>query len=261
MPCTLRLEESENVIERHEAEHASVIHCIDPRIRFMTAMAGAAVLAAGMNPHAAAAGLAAAVSLAALARLDGRIIVKRFLAVNAFMAVLLLTLPFGIPGGAVFSIGPLDYSAAGLRSAGMIIVKANAIVFLYTSLVSTMSVQTLGHTLAHLRVPGKLVLLYLLMVRYISTLNREYDQLRTAMRARCFVPRTDMHTMKSFGRLTATLFLKGFHRSHRVLSAMKCRCWRGEFWLYRHFHFSRRDLVFAMFSLIAIVIIGWRQLP
>ncbi len=248
------------MIECSAARNESVVHRIDPRARFLAAVAGAAVLAAGQQPHAAAAGLAAACTLTGLARLGGRVILKRFLALNLFMAILLLSLPPGMPGETVFSIGPLDYSAPGLRAAVIIVMKANAIVFLYTSLVSTMSVQTLGHTLAHLRVPAKLVLLYLLMVRYIWTLGREYDQLRTAMRARCFSPRSDMHTMKSYGQLIATLFLKGFHRSHRVLNAMKCRCWRGEFWLYRHFSFSRRDLVFAGASLLVIAVIGWRQL-
>jgi cobalt/nickel transport system permease protein len=114
----------------------------------------------------------------------------------------------------------------------------------------------LGHALDHLFVPRKLTLLYCLTVRYVGTLRLEYDRLRTAMRVRGFQPRTDFHTLRSMGHLVGMLLVRSFDRSERVLAAMKCRGFRGTFWLFDHFAFARRDLVFAIAAAAALLIIG-----
>jgi cobalt/nickel transport system permease protein len=213
-------------------------------------MAASIIIALGNDPHATAGGLACGLALAAIAHLPGAPLLGRMAIVNLFMVFLAVFLPPGIPGREAFSVGPFAYSIEGLRRAGLIAMKTNSLVLVYTALVSTMRVEILGHALAHFRAPKKLILLYLLMIRYINTLHGEYSRLRMAMRARCFAAGPNLHTMKTCGELAAVILLRGFHRSRRVLAAMKCRCWKGEYWLLHHFTFSARDAAFVVICAI-----------
>jgi cobalt/nickel transport system permease protein len=76
------------------------------------------------------------------------------------------------------------------------------------------------------------------------------------MRVRGFRSRTDLHTLRSLGHLVGMLLVHSFDRSERVWAAMKCRGFRGTFWLLDHFAYTRRDLVFAVVAVVALLIIG-----
>ena len=47
--------------------------------------------------------------------------------------------------------------------------------------------------------------------------------------------------------------VNSFDRSERILSAMKCRGFRGHFYVLRHFALSGRDLIFAMAATIVLI--------
>ena len=234
----------------------SLIHRLDPRARLVAALAFAMLLAVCRHPEVCLLGLAAALVLFPLARLPLRATAKRLVAINALMLMIVVLLPLGIGGRTVWQFGPLCYTREGLSRAAVMAIKGNAIVFSYTALVSTMTPFTLGHALAHLWVPRKLTLLYCLTVRYVGTMKQEYDRLRTAMRVRGFTPRTDLHTLRSYGQLVGMLLVRSFDRSERVLAAMKCRGFRGTFWLLEHFAFGRGDLVFLVAAAVVLLAIG-----
>jgi cobalt/nickel transport system permease protein len=234
----------------------SLIHRLDPRGRLIAALAFAILLAVCRRPSACLVGLSVALVLWPLARLPFWATVKRFAAFNVFMLTLILLLPLGVDGRPMWQLGPLCYTWEGLERAATIAVRGNAIVLVYTALVSTMNPFVLGHALDHLFVPRKLTLLYCLTARYVGTLKQEYDRLRTAMRVRGFRSRTDLHTFRSLGHLVGMLMVRSFDRSDRVWAAMKCRGFRGTFWLLDHFVFTRRDLVFAVVVAAALLIVG-----
>jgi cobalt/nickel transport system permease protein len=234
----------------------SLIHRLDPRGRLIAALASAILLAVCQRPSACVTGLALALVLCPLARLPFWATIKRFAAFNLFMLMLILLLPWGVDGHPIWQWGSLHYSWEGLERAATIAVRGNAIVLVYTALVSTMNPFVLGHALDHLFVPRKLTLLYCLTIRYVGTLKQEYDRLRTAMRVRGFRARTDFHTFRSLGQLIGMLLVRSFDRSDRVWAAMKCRGFRGTFWLLDHFAFTRRDVVFAVVVAAALLIVG-----
>jgi cobalt/nickel transport system permease protein len=234
----------------------SLIHRLDPRARLLAALAFALLLSVCRNPMVCLLGLATALLLFPLGRLPVRATAKRLAAINTFLLMIVLLLPLGIGGEPVWQFGPLCYTREGLARAAVIAIKGNAIVLTYTALVSTMTPFTLGHALDHLFVPRKLTLLYCLTVRYVGTMRQEYDRLRTAMRVRGFLPRTDLHTLRSYGHLVGMLLVRSFDRSERVLAAMKCRGFRGTFWLWEHFAFGRRDLVFAVAAAAVLLALG-----
>ena len=89
----------------------------------------------------------------------------------------------------------------------------------------------MGHALARLKAPDKLVHLLLFTVRYLGVLQEEFLRLRRAIRARAFVARSDRHTWRVTGWLAGMLLVRGFERARRVSAAMKCRGFHGRFYL------------------------------
>jgi cobalt/nickel transport system permease protein len=165
---------------------------------------------------------------------------------ESFLAVLLLTLPFSVPGTPVLALGPLAASAEGLAQALRILLKANAVVLALLGLVGGLEPVVFGHALARLGVPQKLVHLLLQTVRQIHLLSQEHRRLRQAMRARAFVPRSDRHTWNSYGWLIGMLLVRALGRSRRVLAAMRCRGFQGRLYLLDNPVWDRGDSAFAL---------------
>ena len=224
---------------------------IDPRARITAAVVLAIVVAAARSVPAMALALAAAAGLAALARISPATLLRRVLPLEIVLALLAIVLPWP------------RYGHEEMVLATVIALKANAVVIAATALLGTMDAVTLGHALAHFHVPQKLTQLLLFMVRYFDVLGREYARLRAAMRVRCFRPAMNIHCYRTFGYLVGMLLVRSFDRSERVLAAMKCRGFRGRYYMLDHFAFvARRDGPFyvAVF-LLAAVLLGMEWMP
>ncbi|GAA0588472.1 cobalt ECF transporter T component CbiQ [Caenispirillum bisanense] len=202
---------------------------IDPRMRLVAAAVFAFSTVALHEFRSLGVALAAAALLAAWARLPAAETARRVLAVDGFIVLTLIMLPFTTPGETLVTLWGFDASRQGLEHALRIALKANAVILALLALVGTLPETTLGHALARLRVPEKLVQLFLMTVRYIEVLHQEYGRLRTAMKARGFRPRTDRHTLTSLGYLIGMLLVRSLERSERVMAAMKCRGYTGRF--------------------------------
>lgn len=176
--------------------------------------------------------------------------------VNVFMLLLIALMPIGSGGRPIGSLGPLHYGEHGLRLALVTAVKGNAIMLMLVALLGSLDITTVGHAMNHLRVPDKLTHLLLFTVRYLDLLRREYGRLHAAVRLRGFRPRADMHTCRTYGHLVGMLLVRSLDRSERVVAAMKCRGFHGHFYLLDHFHFSRRDVPFALAAAFALALVA-----
>ncbi|MHC4399525.1 MAG: cobalt ECF transporter T component CbiQ [Planctomycetota bacterium] len=234
---------------------ASPVDRIDPRTRIVTAVAVSVLVAIANRFPTLGIAAATAVLAAAIANLRPLGVLKRLLPVNLFMLSLILLLPWAAEGAPMFKIGSAGYSGEGLLLALRIALKANAIVLAWIVLLGTADVTTVGHALGHLRVPEKLTHLLLFTVRYLDVLHREYLRLRAAMKMRAFRPGMNRHTYRSLGYLAGMLLVRSLDRSERIAAAMKCRGFRGRFYLLDHFHFSRRDAWFAAASLAVLALL------
>lgn len=234
----------------------SIVHRLDPRPRIVVALAVTVLLAVSRRWEVLGIGLGLSLAGWVVARLPVVPVLKRLGGVNVFLLVLALVLPFSGGDRALFSVGPLNYSREGALQVGRIALKCNAIVLMLTVLLSTMEVVELGHALSHLRVPRKLAHLFLFTIRYIDLVHHEYSRLRRAMRVRCFRPGINRHTYRSIGHLLGMLLVRSFDRSERVMAAMKCRGFRGEFFVLSHFSFGRRDAVFSVGSALLVILLA-----
>ena len=157
-------------------------------------------------------GLALALLVAALAKLNFKRTLRRVIAMDMFMIFLVIMLPFTTPGREMFSIFGFAASVEGLLHACKIALKANAVVLALLALVGTMGATTLGHAMARLKVPEKLVHLLMFTVRYLDVIGQEYKRMRRAMQARAFVLRSNMHTWRSVGYLVGMLLVHSLER-------------------------------------------------
>lgn len=203
----------------------------DPRLRLLSALLFALTTVTLQRIPLLLTSLALALLLAWAAGLQARPLIRRLLLLEGFMLVLLLMLPFSVAGESWLTLGHLSASREGLGRALQILLRANTIVLLLMSLVGTLEPVTLGHALGQLRMPQKLIHLFLFSVRYIGVLFQEYQRLRMAMRARAFVAASNRHTWRSFGWLLGMLLVRSLERSQRILNAMKCRGFNGRFYL------------------------------
>lgn len=224
----------------------------DPRTRVITAALFALVIVNLTQLLLLAAALAIALGTAMAAGLRPLILLKRMAALEAFMLALLSMLPFTTPGTPLFELGILTASQEGLRLALAIMLKANTVMLVLLALVGTLEPVVLGHALARLRVPSKLVHLFLLTVRYIDVLHEEYQSLRRAMHARAFAPRSNFHTWRSFGNLLGMLLVRSLERSQRVMAAMKCRGFDGRFYLLNEQHWRCQDSLLILLALAIV---------
>ncbi len=224
----------------------SRLNARDPRLRIIAValLAGVTVSLTRLPPLLLA--LGAAVGLAMIAGLSLRRLWPRLAVLEGFMLVLLLSLPFTVPGEVWLRLGPLTATWEGVLRAVIIVIKANIVVLYLMSLAGTLEPAVLGHALARLGTPDKLVHMLLLSTRYLEVLHQEYLRLRQAMRARAFVARSDRHTWRSLGWLVGMLLVRSLERGRRVLSAMKCRGFDGRLYLLDAQTWQRADSVWAL---------------
>ncbi|MFZ2871411.1 cobalt ECF transporter T component CbiQ [Zavarzinia sp.] len=154
-------------------------------------------------------------------------LLHRLAHVEGFMALLLLMLPFTVPGPPLASLGPLTVSAEGLLRALGIALKVNAAVLLGFALLGAVEPLRLGHAARRLGVPVRLVQLFLFTTRYIELFRDEIHRRREAMRARAFVRRSSLHSFRSYGNLAGMVLVRALEKAQRVEEAMRCRAFDG----------------------------------
>ncbi len=235
------------------------VHAIDPRARIVFALAASLSLVAFRDLSVLAFSVVPALALCAAARTPFAVVFNRLLGLNLFMATLFLLLPIGAPGRPLLMIGQIPYSADGLVEAARIALRGNAIVLVLTAFIGGMEPVTFGHAMQHLRVPAKLVQLFLFTVRYIAVLDQEQRQLRTALKVRAFEPRLDLHTLRTYGNLVGMLLVRALDRSERIHAAMRCRAFHGVFFSRHEFGFGRTDALAGAILSVAIVSLAWMQ--
>lgn len=202
-----------------------------------------------------------ALLLARLVRINWRMIIKRLLAFEGFMMLVLLFLPFTYPGETVASLWGMNISAEGIQRAVVIVLRGNAVVLAVLALIGTLEPMKLGHAMARLGVPEKLVNLFLMTVRYVSVLFAEYSRLRMAMTARGFKASSSMHTWRSFGWLIGMLLVRSMERAQRVRDAMRCRGFNGQFHLLEQGSWQARDTLFlVVVGMLCVLPLIWQVL-
>lgn len=176
------------------------------------------------------AGGAAALAMAALfaAGVPWPYALKRSLFIAPFALGAVVLLPFAIPGDPFWAWGGVSLSSEGLYRAGLTGLKLLAANLWVTLLLATTPVPALLRTLRAVGVPGLLVDIVALTLRYLAVLAGEAMTMLTAQRSRGLrlsgvLP---WRTYRRIGELAGALLNRSLARSERVYHAMLARGWQ-----------------------------------
>ena len=218
---------------------------LDPRTCLLATLATLATALALRSPEVLAAALALAVGLALLAGVPARQLARRLVQVEGFLLVLLATLPLTMPGPVAVEWGPLALSRPGLERAAEILLRVGLCAVALLTLLGGVEPVRLGHALARLGAPARLVHLLLFAARYVGLIGAEATRLQEALRARAFRPRLSRHAFTTLADLIAALLVRAVARAERIDEAMRCRGFAGRFALIDESRFGRADAGFA----------------
>jgi cobalt/nickel transport system permease protein len=232
---------------------------MDPRLKIVAATVFSVQTAISDNFTTLIIALIFGITMAILARLNFWMVFKRLLIVNGFIFFLWLVLPFTFPGDPLFSVGPMDYTLSGVILSARITLKSNAILLSLIALTGTSYLATLGYALNQLKLPDKIIYLFLITYRYIFVIEQEYQRLIRAARVRCFEPGTNLHTYRTYAYLIGMLFVRASARAERVYHAMLCRGFAGKFHTLREFTFTKSDLAWAFALGAGLMFMGYLE--
>ena len=217
----------------------SPVHALDARVKLLLALA--AILALGLLPAGAWAGIAAIAALiwwtAARAHVGlGTVLRRAFVALPFTLAA--VTLVFTRPGEPLFTLplGRLQLTAtdAGLIAFASVVVKSWLSVQVALLLTATTHFTDLLYALRALRLPAVLVTILSFAYRYLFVM---VDEAQRMLRARDCRAATlpDKAAGRSLrwragvvGQMAGTLFLRSYERSERIYVAMLARGFSGE---------------------------------
>jgi cobalt/nickel transport system permease protein len=236
-----------------ESRDAHAIGSLDPRARLVVCLLFLIGLPLLDRPAALAGALLTGLAAVLLARLPARAIIPRLLIAEGFLLVLLITLPFAIPGRPIVSVLGLVASWEGLGRALTIIVRINAGVLVTLALLGGLGSIGLARAMSGIGLPTRLAQLLQMTVRYIALFAEEYRRLRRAMLVRGFRATSSRHSWRSLGNLLGMLLVRSLERAERVHWAMACRGFSGKFLAAEPHRLTRTDFCFLAGSTIAIV--------
>ncbi len=217
------------MIEEKFAFGRSFIHQMEPRVKILVSFILSVTAALCNNFSIIFVYFGIALILIAAARLNLTEVIKRLKPLLWFLLMIWLILPVTFDGSILYEYHWLKITKPGIFMCAMITVKSITILLIFTALIATMTVATLGNGLHKLYVPDKLVFLLLMCYRYISVIEEEYKRLLRAAKFRGFTPGTNLHSYKTFAYLAGMLFVRASLRAERVYKAMLCRGFTHKF--------------------------------
>jgi len=236
------------------ATGTSFIHKLDPRVRIIFAAIYCFVVALAREFPVLLAALAISAALVHLSGLNFKSVAKRLLIVNSLVFLLWAILPLTFGGAAILNVGPFPIYRQGLTLAAQITLKSNAILLAFIALAATMTFSTLGYALERLHIPKKMVNLLLMTYRYLFVIEQEYQRLLRATKIRGFVPKTNLHTYRTYAYVVGMLFVRAAARADRVYQAMLCRGFKGHFYCLQEFRIDGSGWLFS--AAMSVIIIG-----
>jgi len=237
-----------------------LIQRLDPRLRIVFATAYSFAVALFAHLQTLITALLISCMMLVMAGVNFRVLAKRLLAFNSLVLLLWLVLPITFSGEALYYIGPFTITRECVLFSAQITLKSNAIMLAFIALIATTPVSVIGHALEKLFIPQKIVHILLLTYRYVFVIEQEYQRLIRAIKTRGFIPKTNIHTYKTYAYLMGMIFIRSVDRAQRVYQAMICRGFEGKFHSMDLFALKRQDYIclpFMTTTIIGLEVLEW----
>lgn len=242
----------------HHVYSNGIIKNLDPRVRIISSFSWSLLLTNLDNSELCLIALCISLVLLVLMPHNIKDFFKRLCIVNLFVLFMWCMIPFSFssPGEVIASFSFFEITKEGLEFMILLSIKINAIMIAFIALMASCPLFLLGQAALKLGVSAKLVSIFLLSVRYIHVMYKEYNSLRNAMRLRAFKFNFSKHGLTMIANLIGSLLIRSIDRAERVHSAMLCRGYTGVLWTQVDFSLSKTDILFSLFMTLTIFILG-----
>ena len=234
------------MIEEKFVYGSSFIHKLDPKIRILALIVLSFAAALCDNLYLAVIYFVISIILIAMAGLNRIDVLKRLKPLFWFLLMIWIILPLTFDGDIMYQFYWLKITGQGVILCCKITIKSITILLIFTALIATMTIASLGSGLHKIHVPDKMVFLILMSYRYISVIEEEYKRLLRAAKFRGFKPGTNLHSYKTFAYLAGMLFVRASLRAQRVHQAMLCRGFNQKFHTLDDYPPNRLNSIFLM---------------
>jgi len=152
-------------------------------------------------------------------------------------------MPLTVSGDEIASFYFLSVSKEGIELAFLIALRATSAVLLIFPMIGTAKLSVTMKALGELKVPNKLIQMFIFAYRYIFIFIDELERMFTAAKARAFKEKTNLQTLKTVGNIVGMLFVRSYDRSRRVYNAMLARGYTGRLKIFHEFDLCGTDLL------------------
>ena len=219
----------------------SVMHRLDPRMKFILAIA---YIVAGFlckNVIAFACLLASTIVLILLSKIPLKIVlrsIKAIIFIMVFTAIINIFISKGDESDLLLSWRFIHVYESGLYNAAFIIVRILAMIigasvfltYTTTPIQLTDAIERLFSPLKVLHVPvHEFAMMMTIALRFIPTIVEETEKIMAAQKARGadFESKNLINRIKALIPIIIPLFISAFRRAGDLATAMTCRCYRG----------------------------------
>jgi len=223
----------------------SVIHRWEPRVKIVSILVLIFTIATLQHPQTIGLCFLLALGMVLASRLPLGFVTRRLLPVSIFLLPFFVIMPLTVPGKGAVHILMFSFNPDALQLAGQIYVKAISIVMLLVVMIGTAPFVDSMKALERLKVPGVIVQMILFTYRYVFVFLLEMRRMNTALKARNFEKKTDMHTLRTLGNFVGVLLVRSFERAERIYQAMISRGYDGTLRTFFEYSIVPRDYIKA----------------
>ena len=243
------------------SDRDSFLHKLDPRTKFITALAF--ILAVALTPpnrwQAFAVYFFLIAALILLSKVPVLYVLKRSLVIMPFVLLIAVFIPFFKEGEVAGSyniwLWQVSVTYNGLQVLWNILAKAWLSILSLILLTSTTKIASLLDGLERLRMPRVMVMILSFMYRYIFVLIDEVMRMKQARDSRNFGGGR-LWQLRTIGNMTGTLFIRSYERGERVYAAMVARGFDGHSRTLNHLSFRPVDAYFSLGFGLVIILTG-----
>ncbi len=246
------------MISEETARQPGLLQALDPRVRVvgLFSLVLAVTLSRKISVVAALFGVALVIAISS--RVSLLLLAKRiWLVVFGFTAVIAVPAMFVTPGEPVATIGLLQITEQGLRTAIMLILRVETAVTFTTLLILCTPWAHVLKALRAFRLPKEVIAMLAMTHRYVFLLVETAGQMLESRRSRTVGILKSSEQRRMAARTAGVLLSKSIELSNEVYFAMQSRGFRGEVEILSDFRMRTWDYLGLLTFLLAASFAVW----
>lgn len=243
-------------IDRH-ADVASSIQRWDPRAKLLSMLILIFAVALLQSIPLVIIGFAVSFTLLLISKIPLHFAYQLIKIVAIFLVPFFIILPLTYPGETEMHFLGMPFAIEGVRLAALIVIKALSIVIAAFVIFGSGRFDIAMIALQDLKCSPVIVQMMLFTYRYIFLFLSEMRRMDIAMKARGFIKRPNLYTLKALGGFIGTLLIRSFERTERIYKAMLSKGYQGELHTLVEFKTEAKDYIkSALIISVAIALLG-----